>query len=71
MGDTSREHKEHIKKVLKEKFGPDGGTKSMAKYSTREMKNVIDGALLMAEEAEADIRDLIPEWRENAKAIKG
>jgi len=72
MGDSSRDHKEHMKKTIKEKYGPMEGErlKSMSKYTTQEMKNVIDGALLMAEEAEADIRDLIPEWRENAKALK-
>jgi hypothetical protein len=67
MGDTSKEHKDHIKLTLKNSYGvvlPNGKLKSVASYSVSELGQLIDGAFLMAYEADADVRDLEPERRE-------
>jgi len=69
MGDMSREHKDHIKRTLKNSYGvvlSNGRLKSLTGYSVGEISRLIDGAFLMAYEAEADVRDLEPEkgeWR--------
>jgi hypothetical protein len=72
IGDTTKEHKEHIKTEIKKNAAiyQDGKLKSMANYTNQDMRTAIEQALFMAEEAEADIRDLIPEWREYAKKEK-
>ena len=69
MGDTSKEHRDHIKRTLKNTYGvvlQNGKLKSLTGYSVSELSQLIDGAFLMGYEAEADLRDLEPEkgeWR--------
>lgn len=67
MGDSSKEHKDHIKATLKNTYGvvsSSGRPKSVTSYSVSELGQLIDGAFLMAYEAGADVRDLEPERRE-------
>lgn len=64
MGDTSKEHRDHIKRTLKNSYGivlSNGRLKSLTSYSVSELSQLIDGAFLMGYEAEADLRDLEPE----------
>ena len=61
MGDSSGEHKDHIKRVLKSTYGivlSNGKQKSVASYTVSELSRLIDGGFLMAYEAGADVRDL-------------
>ena len=68
-GDTSKEYKDHVKRTLKNSYGvvlKNGNLKSLTAYSVGELSRLLDGAFLMAYEAEADVRDLEPErpeWR--------
>lgn len=64
MGDSCKEHKDHLKKVLKASFGvtlANGKLKSVGSYTVLELSRWIDGAFLMGYEANADLRDLEPE----------
>jgi hypothetical protein len=64
MGDTSQEHKDHIKEELKKLYGEKdakGNPKHTKQYTVSDWSKqggLIDGAFVWAHEAGADVKDL-------------